>query len=71
MTKEQALQKTRERFTNLLDGKVSPKYGVSDIINYYESLISDQKPQVRIPLGNIERNFEEEYFKQFEDEESY
>lgn len=35
MTKAEALQKTRERFTNLLDGKVLPNATVTSIINYY------------------------------------
>jgi hypothetical protein len=33
MTKEEALRKTQDRFTNLLDGKVSSNVSVSTIIN--------------------------------------
>lgn len=71
MIKAEAFNKTRERFTNLLDGKISPKYSVADIINYYESLLADEKPQVKRPLGNIESNFEEDYLKEFESDEDY
>ena len=39
MTKEEALKKTRDKFTNLLDGDILPRYSVRDIINYYETLM--------------------------------
>ena len=69
MTREQAIQKTRERFTNLYDGSILSKYSVRDIIDYYESLINNQVPVIKKVTGNIENNFQEDYFRELEDEE--
>jgi hypothetical protein len=63
MTKQEALLKTRQRFTNLMDGSVIPKAGVTTIIHYYESLLID-KPQVVKSTSNIESNFQEEEFQE-------
>ena len=60
MTRAEALKKTRERFTNLLDGKVSSNVSVSTIINYYEDLLVDKKPTPPKVLSGIEQNFVEE-----------
>ena len=60
MTKEQALRKTQDRFTNLLDGKVSSNASVSTIIKYYEDLLVDKKPTPSTKLSGIEKNFVEE-----------
>ena len=60
MTKEQALRKTQDRFTNLLDGKFKPYISVSTIINYYEDLLVDKKPTPPKVLSGIEQNFLEE-----------
>lgn len=60
MTKEQALRKTQDRFTNLLDGKVSSNVSVSTIIKYYEDLLVDKKPTPSTKLSGIEQNFVEE-----------
>lgn len=60
MTKEQALRKTQDRFTNLLDGKVSSNVSVSTIIKYYEDLLVDSKPTPSTKLSGIEQNFVEE-----------
>ena len=46
MTKEEALKKTRDKFTNLLDGDILPRYSVRDIINYYETLIATNKAPI-------------------------
>jgi hypothetical protein len=71
MTKAEALQKTRERFTNLLDGKILPRYSVTDIIKYYEALLT-QNPAPVINRGSgIVDNFMEEHIKEFEDEDDY
>jgi hypothetical protein len=70
MTKEEALLKTRQRFTNLMDGSVIPKAGVTTIIHYYESLLID-KPQVVKSTSNIESNFQEEEFQEILNEEDY
>jgi hypothetical protein len=56
MTKEQALEKTVSRFTNLMDGKVSSNVGVRTIIDYYEQLQKNSVPKVST-MGNIERRF--------------
>jgi hypothetical protein len=47
LTKEQALEKTRKKFTNLLDGKIVPGYSVGEIISYYESLIKTGKATIK------------------------
>ena len=60
MTKEQALRKTQDRFTNLLDGKVSSNVSVSTIIKYYEDLLVDEKPTPSTAPSGIEQNFVEE-----------
>ena len=60
MTKEQALRKTQDRFTNLLDGKVSSNVSVSTIIKYYEDLLVDEKPTPSTALSGIDQNFVEE-----------
>jgi hypothetical protein len=56
MTKEQALEKTVSRFTNLMDGKVLSNVGVRTIIDYYEQLQKNSVPKVST-MGNIERRF--------------
>tara|TARA_R100001460_G_scaffold65321_1_gene105616 strand:+ start:5586 stop:5813 length:228 start_codon:yes stop_codon:yes gene_type:complete len=60
MTKEQALEITRKKFTNLFGGDILPGVSVSKIISYYESLIKNEKPDNTMPIGGIERNFREE-----------
>ena len=60
MTKEQALRKTQDRFTNLLDGKVRSGISISTIIKYYEDLLVDKKPTPSTKLSGIEQNFVEE-----------
>lgn len=64
MTKEQALRKTQDRFTNLLDGKVRSGISISTIIKYYEDLLVDKKPTPPKVLFGIEKNFvkEEMYY---------
>jgi hypothetical protein len=68
MTKEEALEKTRKKFTNLFDGDILPRVSVGKIISYYESLIKDEKPDDTMPIGGIERNFLEE---EIQDDEFY
>ena len=41
MTKEEALAKTKEKFTNLLDGDILPGVSVGEIISYYESQLDN------------------------------
>jgi len=57
MTKEEALSKTKEQFTNLLEGDILPGVRVSEIISYYESLIEGNKPVVSDRDCNITRAF--------------
>ncbi len=59
MTKEEALEKTRKKFTNLLDGDIIPRTSVGKIISYYESLIAGNKPVVTDRDCNITRAFHE------------
>jgi hypothetical protein len=70
MTKQEALLKTMQRFTNLMDGSVIPKAGVTTIIHYYESLLID-KTQVVKSTSNIEENFQEEEFQEMLNEADY
>ena len=69
--KEQALQKTINKFTNLIDGKVNSNVSVATIIKYYEiqlGIISSQE-QINIPKSNITQCFFEEDIKQIEREQ--
>ena len=67
MTKEEALAKTKEKFTNLFDGDILPGVSVSEIISYYESLIADKKPSYKAPVSGIEANFKEDELDEFTD----
>jgi hypothetical protein len=65
MDKETALEKTKRKFTNLLDGQVLNGISVGHILDYYETLLLQShlegKPTtVRKPIGNIESNFIED-----------
>jgi len=71
MTKAEALKKTRERFTNLLGGGILPRYSVTDIIVYYETLIAKNKTVIINRGSGIEDNFIEEEIKEYEDEDDY
>ena len=67
MTKEEALEMTQKKFTNLFDGDILPRTSVGKIISYYESLIAGNKPVVS-DKDNITRAFEEaETYEQMED----
>ncbi len=68
MTKEEALEKTRKKFTNLFGGDILPGVSVGKIISYYESLIKNEEPDHAMPIGGIERNFLEE---EIQDDEFY
>ena len=59
MTEEEALYKTKKKFTNLIDGDILPGYSVSEIISYYESLIAGDKPVITDRDCNITRAFHE------------
>ncbi len=68
MTKEEALELTQKKFTNLFDGDILPRVSVGKIISYYESLIKNEVPDNTMPIGGIERNFLEE---EIQDDEFY
>lgn len=69
MNRDLAKTKTIEKFTNLLDGKVLSGVSVSQVINYYDSLI------LGTPVDNIRRidgivaNFMEDYINGLANEE--
>jgi hypothetical protein len=66
MTRAEALKKTRERFTNLLDGSILPNYSVTDVILYYETLVAkNAAPTVNRSCG-IMNNFREAEIQQYE-----
>lgn len=68
MSKEEALKKTKDKFTNLIDNCVKSGTSVHSIISYYEDLIADQKPSYKAPMSNIEANFMEDEINEFIDE---
>jgi hypothetical protein len=68
MTKEEALEMTQKKFTNLFDGDILPRVSVGKIISYYESLIAGNKPVVTDRDCNITRAFHEaETYEQMKD----
>jgi hypothetical protein len=72
MTNQEAKQRTIRRFTNLLDGTVLPNVTPGQVIDYYQSLINLDTPQVKMPLNNIERQFREaEIQADLDDEDDY
>ena len=72
MTTQEARNKTIQRFTNLLDGTVLPYVTPGQIIDYYQALLDNNKPEVKMPLGNIERQFQEtEIQADLDDEDDY
>jgi len=68
MTKEEALAKTKEKFTNLLDGDILPGVSVGKIISYYESLIADKVPELSDRECNILMAFKEAEVKDMMDD---
>ena len=72
MSNQEAKQRTIRRFTNLLDGTVLPYVTPGQIIDYYQTLLDNNKPEVKMPLGNIERQFREaEIQADLDDEDDY
>ena len=61
MTKEEALIKTRSKFTNLMDGKIISGVGVSTIIGYYEALLEGTPVVIHKASSGIVDNFQEEW----------
>lgn len=67
MTKQEALSATVQRFTNLAGGGILPRASVSQIINYYETLLENNKPTFHSG-DNITNRFVEEQIKEMEDD---
>ena len=70
MTKKEALTATETKFTNLMDGSVLPNVNVAQIINYYESIMSN-KTLIVNRLGNINSNFQEDEIEEYLNEADY
>ena len=66
MNKKEALKKTKEQFTNLIDNTIMSGVSVHSIISYYEELIAgNSQPIAEKPMGNIEKRFLDNEFKDF------
>jgi len=70
MNKKRALDQTKRRFTNLIDGTIKNNCTVSEVIAYYEGCLTNRKV-ITPRLGNIESNFQEDYNRDLEDEEEF
>ena len=66
MTKAEALKRTREKFTNLLDGKALPNVSITEIILYYETLVAKNAAPVVKRISGILDNFREAEIQQYE-----
>jgi len=71
MTRAEALKKTKERFTNLLDGKALPNISVTEIILYYETLVAKNVAPTVSRSSGILDNFREAQLKEYEQENEY
>jgi hypothetical protein len=71
MTRAEALKKTRERFTNLIDGKVLPHVGITEIILYYETLVAKNVAPTVSQSSGILDNFREAQIQQYEEDNNY
>jgi len=71
MTRAEALKKTRERFTNLIDGKVLPHVGITEIILYYETLVAKNAAPTVSRSSGILDNFREAQLKEYQQENEY
>jgi hypothetical protein len=68
MTRAEALKRTREKFTNLLDGKALPNVSITEIILYYETLVAkNAAPAVKRSSGILD-NFREAEIQQYEED---
>jgi len=57
MTKENALSATIKKFTNLMDGDILPGVSVTNVINYYETLLNNTAIPKDNRVSSIESNF--------------
>lgn len=69
MNSKRALEKTKNKFTNLIDGSVKHGVTVAEIISFYEGCKSGKKISTRREIGNIEQSFLEEQYRDWADEE--
>lgn len=69
MTKQQALEKTVRKFTNLIDGKILSGVSVTAVISYYESLCAGIPDKAVMPKSGIMQNFIEDGIKDLEEDE--
>ena len=67
MTQQEAISRTVNRFTNLMDGKVLPYVTVHYILSYYISLIENTETYPKSHSGIVD-NFMEEYYRDLDDE---
>jgi hypothetical protein len=71
MTRAEALKKTRERFTNLIDGKVLPYVGITEIILYYETLVAKNVAPTVTRSSGILDNFREAEIQEYEEDNNF
>jgi hypothetical protein len=71
MTRAEALKKTRERFTNLIDGKVLPYVGITEIILYYETLVAKNVAPTVSRSSGILDNFLEAEIQEYEEDNNF
>jgi hypothetical protein len=68
MTRAEALKRTREKFTNLLDGKALPNVSITEVILYYETLVAKNIAPVVKSSSGILDNFREAEIRQYEED---
>ena len=69
MTKQDALDATVRKFTNLYDGSVIPRAGVRTIIEHYEALLANANPAPINDHSHFIQNFIEEEIREMEDDD--
>ena len=67
MKKKEAMRLTREKFTNLYGGGVLPGTSVTEILEYYNTLLKGKNLVVKPSISNIERRFMEKRIQEIED----
>jgi len=67
MKKKEAMHKTWEKFTNLYGGGILPGTSVTEILEYYNTLLKGKNPVVKPSISNIERRFMEKRIQEIED----
>lgn len=67
MKKKEAMRLTREKFTNLYGGGVLPGTSVTEILEYYNTLLKGKNLVVKPSISNIERRFMEKRIQEIGD----